>query len=190
VSLFRLTGEHYVYIHIYQQTTSLPRAKKVKGPNRVPMLVIPEGKPVLDQAAALEMGMTCVCFNLRKASRRITQLYDAALRPTGLRVTQLTLLAAIRVLEPVSMNGLAGAVVMDRTTLTRNLKPLNKRGLIEIQRGNDQRTRKLTITDEGHRVLVKAFPLWQRAQGRIVRGLGDETWKSLLSGLSALVSTT
>jgi hypothetical protein len=95
---------------------------------------------------ALEMGKSCTCFNLRKATRRVTSFYDAALKPSGLKVTQMTLLTAIRVLEPVTIKRLAKAIVMDRTTLSRNVALLNKKGLIEVEPGDDLRTRKLTLT--------------------------------------------
>ena len=75
----------------------------------------------------------CICFNLRKAARVITQIYDEAFRPTGFRSTQMPLLVATAALGPVTVNRLAEAVVMDRTTLTRNLKPLEKQGLLRVK---------------------------------------------------------
>jgi DNA-binding MarR family transcriptional regulator len=137
---------------------------------------------------AHEMGRTCACFNLRKAARRVTSFYDAALRPSGLKVTQMTLLTAIRVLEPVTINRLAKAIVMDRTTLSRNVSLLKKKGMIDIEPGDDLRTRKLTLTELGHTALVAAFPLWQKAQVEIINELGDDRWASLLKGVSDLVT--
>jgi DNA-binding MarR family transcriptional regulator len=139
---------------------------------------------------ALEMGKSCTCFNLRKAARRVTSLYDAALKPSGLKVTQMTLLTAIRILETVTINRLAKAIVMDRTTLSRNVSLLNRKGLIEIEPGDDLRTRKLTLTELGHTALVAAFPLWQKAQGEIVKKLGKARRTSLLEGMSVLVAIT
>jgi DNA-binding MarR family transcriptional regulator len=136
------------------------------------------------------MGKYCTCFNLRKAARRVTSLYDAALKPCGLKVTQMTLLAAIRVLEPVTINRLAKAIVMDRTTLSRNVSLLHKKGLIDREPGNDPRTRKLSLTKEGHTLLNTAFPLWQQAQADIIRELGEDRWQSLLKGVSDLVALT
>ena len=83
----------------------------------------------------------CICFNLRKAARVITQIYDEAFQPTGCRATQMPLLVATRAMGPVTVNRLAEAVVMDRTTLTRNLKPLERQGLVKVQTGKDHRER-------------------------------------------------
>jgi DNA-binding MarR family transcriptional regulator len=143
---------------------------------------------VLPLSYALDMGKSCTCFNLRKATRRVTSFYDAALKPCGLKVTQMTLLTAIRVLEPVTIKRLAKAIVIDRTTLSRNVSLLNKKGMIEIEPGDDLRTRRLSLTEQGHTALVAAFPLWQKAQVEIIRELGEARWISLLEGISDLVA--
>ena len=139
---------------------------------------------------ALEMGKTCTCFNLRKATRRVTSFYDAALKSSGLKVTQVTLLTAIRISEPVTIKRLAKAIVMDRTTLSRNVSLLNKKGLIDIETGDDLRTRNLSLTEQGHASLAAAFPLWQKAQVEMKRQLGEDRWTSLLKGISDLVELT
>ncbi len=139
---------------------------------------------------ALEMGKTCTCFNLRKATRRVTSFYDAALKSSGLKVTQVTLLTAIRISEPVTIKRLAKAIVMDRTTLSRNVSLLNKKGLIDIETGDDLRTRNLSLTELGHASLAAAFPLWQKAQVEMKRQLGEDRWTSLLKGISDLVELT
>jgi DNA-binding MarR family transcriptional regulator len=145
---------------------------------------------VLPLGAALDMGKCCTCFNLRKATRRVTSFYDAALKPCGLKVTQMTLLTAIRVLEPITIKRLAKAIVMDRTTLSRNVSLLNKKGMIDIEAGDDLRTRRLSLTEQGHNALVAAFPLWQKAQAEIINELGEDRWASLLEGISDLVALT
>ncbi len=132
----------------------------------------------------------CACFNLRKATRAVTQLYDDTLRSIGLRATQFTVLVHTRVYGPVTVTRLAEMMVMDRTTLTRNLEPLQKRGLIEVTSGEDRRTRVVTLTDQGNKVLAKALPLWKQTQARIVEGLGQERWSSTLTNLSEMVSLT
>ena len=132
--------------------------------------------------------MDCACFNLRKAARAVTQLYDKALRSTGLRTTQFTLLVGISMLGTVTVTRLAQIGVMDRTTLTRNLKPLERKGLIQITPGKDQRTRVVTITDEGQKALVQALPLWKKAQVGVVKRLGQERWNSLRTDLGEVVS--
>ncbi|MGB6067782.1 MAG: MarR family winged helix-turn-helix transcriptional regulator [Desulfomonilaceae bacterium] len=145
---------------------------------------------VLPLDTALDIGKSCTCFNLRKATRRVTSFYDAALKPSGLKVTQMTLLTAIRVLEPVTIKRLAKAIVMDRTTLSRNVSLLNKKGMVDVEPGDDLRTRKLSLTEQGHTALVAAFPLWQKAQNEIVKELGEDRWTSLLAGISDLTALT
>jgi DNA-binding MarR family transcriptional regulator len=142
---------------------------------------------VLPLDTALDMGKSCACFNLRKAARRVTSFYDAALKPSGLKATQMTLLTAIRVLEPVTIKRLAKAIVTDRTTLSRNVSLLNRKGMIDIEPGDDLRTRRLSLTEQGHAALVAAFPLWQKAQVEIIRELGEDRWTSMLAGISDLV---
>ncbi len=137
---------------------------------------------------AVAKYMDCACFNLRKTARAITQLYDEALRPSGLRCTQFSLLIATTMLEPVTVTRLAEVVVMDRTTLARNLMPLEKEGLMNVTPGDDQRTRIVTLTLRGKEVLLRALPLWEKAQARVVGGLGQERWKSLQANLKEAVS--
>ncbi len=132
--------------------------------------------------------MECTCFNLRKAARAVTQLYDKALRPTGLRTTQFTLLVGISMLGSVTVTRLAEIGVMDRTTLTRNLKPLERKGLIQITHGKDQRTRVVTMTDEGQKALEQALPLWKKVQADVVKRLSQERWSSLRADLGEVVS--
>ncbi len=131
--------------------------------------------------------MDCACFNLRKATRAITQLYDEALRPMGLRVTQFSLLIATMMLGSITVTRLAEIGVMDRTTLTRNLRPLEKKGLIKVVPGDDHRTRVVTLTTRGKDVLSKAIPLWEKAQSRVVKGLGQKRWNSLRADLGEVV---
>ena len=130
----------------------------------------------------------CACFNLRKAARAVTHLYDEILRPTGIRATQFSLLVAAKAFGPVTVTRLAEMGVMDRTTLTRNLKPLEKQGLIKVVSGEDQRTRLITLTDSGQEALAIALPLWKKAQARVTKGLGRENWGSLKKELSELIS--
>lgn len=130
----------------------------------------------------------CTCFNLRKATRAVTQLFDEKLKPSGLLVTQFTILVAIASAGSGTMNDLAQGLVMDRTTLTRNLKPLERQGLISIHPGEDRRERVVSLTDAGRTALAKALPLWEEAQASAIERLGQERWSALLSGLSATTS--
>jgi DNA-binding MarR family transcriptional regulator len=106
----------------------------------------------------------CACFAVRRAARVITQHYDRALRPSGLRATQFTLLTMLGVGGPLPLSRVADRLGMERTTLTRNLKPLIDAGLIGIEHGDDRRVRTIFITAKGHRAAVAALPDWRRAQ--------------------------
>lgn len=129
----------------------------------------------------------CTGFNLRKASRAVSQFYDDMLRPAGIRGTQYSLLVAVKLSGPVLVTKLAEYVVMDRTTLTRNLEILSKQGLVKVSSGDDRRTRMISITAEGLAVLTKAYPLWEQAQAKIKTDLGLKRLSALMEGLSALV---
>jgi DNA-binding MarR family transcriptional regulator len=139
---------------------------------------------------SVKVGQVCACFNLRKAARAVTQLYEEMIRPSGLRGTQFALLVATKNLEPVTVKRLAKAMVMDRTTLTRDLKPLEKQGLLTVEVGEDRRERKVTLTLQGQQVLARALPLWEKAQARVEKGLGQERLQRLLTDLSAAVTVT
>jgi len=141
----------------------------------------------LDRVKLGIVANTCACFNLRKASRAVTQLYDQILQPSGLLTTQFTLVVAISIAGSTTITRLAEDLVMDRTTLTRNLKPLERQGLIEIVPGQDQRTRVVALTAEGREALTKAIPLWEQVQASVVEGLGQNRWSRLLSDLSDTV---
>lgn len=130
----------------------------------------------------------CACFNIRKASRAVTQLYDGMLQSSGLRVTQFTLLVVLASAGPITITHLGQMLVMDRTTMTRNLKPLVNQGLITIESGQDQRTRVVTLTASGRGALAKAFPLWEKAQTSVVERLGRKRWSTLLADLAATVA--
>ncbi len=130
----------------------------------------------------------CTCANLRKAARAVTQAYDAALQPAGLKATQFTLLATLAKRGDAPLTRLADALVMDRTTLTRNLKPLVRRGLIRIEHGEDQRIRKVSLTAAGKKVFKKAHRRWEQAQSRIVERLGQARWSGLVDDLTATVA--
>jgi DNA-binding MarR family transcriptional regulator len=132
----------------------------------------------------------CTCANLRKAARVVTQVYDAALQPTGLRATQFTLLATLANLGDAPLTQLAEALVMDRTTLTRNLKPLVRKGLIRIEHEADKRVRMVSLTGTGRNAFEDARPRWEQAQSRIFESLGQERWSGFLEDLAATVAAT
>ena len=117
----------------------------------------------------------------------VTQLYDEALKPAGIRATQFTVLVAIGSGGPISVNQLADRIVMDRTTLTRNLKPLEREGLIAVRPGDDLRVREVSLTAKGRKTLDRAYPLWERVQARLREQLGDPRVDKLLVDLQATV---
>lgn len=136
-----------------------------------------------DRCAAV--GSTCACFTIRKAARAVTQLFDEVLQPSGLRITQFSLLVALARAESARITSLGDWLALDRTTLTRNLKPLQRQGLIEIATGEDRRARIVRLTERGRQALAKAMPLWERAQSRVVKTLGAGRWDALQQSLSA-----
>lgn len=132
----------------------------------------------------------CTCFNLRKAARAVTQVYDEALKPTGLRATQFSLLGVVAHQGPAGMSELADHLVMDRTTLTRNLKPLMEQGLLKTVAGDDRRYKPIAITKKGQDAFKKAMPYWQKAQNKLANGLGKKNWLDLLGILDETITLT
>ena len=128
-------------------------------------------------AAARLMADECLCFRARRASRALTRIYDAALRPVGLQATQLTLLNAVALSEAEGrpMSEVAEFLGMDPTTLSRNIRPLEAAGLIRLEgTPGDARVRLARITPRGGRLIARALPLWRRAHGRILAALGPD----------------
>lgn len=129
-------------------------------------------------------AVPCVSFNTRRATRLVTQYYDKALAPAGLRSTQYSLLSLLSMMGEAPMQEVALVMAMDRTTLTRNLSPLLKKGWVKVSVGSDRRARPLTITVKGKSVLEKALPFWEEAQAHIVSQLGGEaSWDQVMRGL-------
>ena len=138
-----------------------------------------------DLREAAQAATRCANFNLRRASRALGQAYDAALRPLGLKGTQFSLLTALALLAPVSLSELARELGMDRTSLTRNLRPLLREGYVEEARGTDRRQRLLGLTEAGRRIYREALPLWETIQTRVEERLGTERMARLLADLAA-----
>ena len=142
----------------------------------------------VDATKLREIARACASTHLRKAARAVTQVFDEALRSSGLRATQFTLLVTIRLAGETPISELAEKMAMDRTTLSRNLKPLARKGLLEVRPGEDGRMRLLRITPEGERALGKAYPLWERAQHEVVGALGEDRYEALLGDVAQAVS--
>ena len=122
---------------------------------------------------------------MRRADRVLNRLYDEALRPSGLATTQYALLSILsRAGRPLPHGELAAMQEMAATTLSRNLKPLARDGLVRIAPGDDRRTRHVAITEAGETVLEQARPLWRSVQGRLVAEVGEERVERLLAELA------
>lgn len=126
----------------------------------------------------------CACFNIRKSARVITQLYDTVMQPVELRATQFSILAVLSAQSGITLTDLARLLMMDRTTLTRNLQPLEKQRLIKTRPGHDKRTRLIDLTRKGTNRLQKAIPLWKQAQKQITDCMGNRRFNDFLSELN------
>jgi DNA-binding MarR family transcriptional regulator len=140
------------------------------------------------EAKLREISSVCACYKVRKAARSITQYYDEALKPCNIKITQFSLLIVLTLAGPVPIGRLAELLVMDRTTLTRNVDLLVRDGLAEVIPGKDKRTRLVRTTAEGRAVLTSAIPLWQDAQDSILDRLGRQNWKDLAQKLAAVTA--
>src|SRR5262245_65156445 len=118
-----------------------------------------------DDHTAIKKGRGCTCLRLRKAARRVSQIYDQHLEPFGLTVTQYGVLGHLATFDGISIGELAEKLVMDPTTLTRNLRPLQRQGFVAIKPDRrDRRTRALSLTVPGRKAFERAKPGWVRAQ--------------------------
>src|SRR5713226_6397755 len=118
----------------------------------------------------------CVCNTLRMATRAVTQLYDDMLRPSGLRVTQFSILDAIAQMGEANLKQLEETLAIDQTTLTRSLKLLEERGRTERVPNPDGRIKAMKLTLKGRRAVAVARPLWARAQDKVLREWGAKAW--------------
>lgn len=141
-----------------------------------------------------KMIETCACNKVRTAARLVSRAYDDALRPTGLRASQCAVLAAIAAQgngnNSMSITALAEAMSMDRSTLKRNVTPLETLGLLNVGAEGWRRSRSLSITDKGKAALEAAVPLWEGAQKRLKKLLGSDGWSDVHSSLDNLIETT
>ena len=136
------------------------------------------------------MLATCTCLNLRKASRAITQMFDEALKPSGLRSTQLPVLATLVSSGQTTVNRLADDLVMDRTSLSRLLQPLVTQALVKMAPGEDRRTRDLSITPLGRESVAAAIPMWVSVQDEVYERLGQSRWRDLIENLAVAAALT
>lgn len=133
---------------------------------------------------------SCNCAAIRRAARHVTQFYDEILAPSGLRTTQFSILAKLSDPGPKTINALAAELVMDRTTLSRNILPLARGGFIAIEpSADDRRAKELHVTEAGAARLRAATALWQAAQSRLESAYGGERAAKLRLLLGELVTT-
>jgi DNA-binding MarR family transcriptional regulator len=126
----------------------------------------------------------CACTRVRRAARSLTDLYDAAIRPVGLKITQFSVLRTVARMGPVNITSLAAEMALDRSTLGRNLGVLARERLVSITGGDDLRERTVALTPRAQRLLEKAVPLWERAQRRVDILLGKDGVAALFSLLA------
>jgi len=130
---------------------------------------------------------SCLCHRTRMASRAVTRFYDEMLRSTGLRATQLAVLVAVGRDEVFSITTLAKFIGMDRSTLTRNLAPLKREGLIRVGSEGWRRSRTVEITKKGRSRLREALPFWETAQETLRQKLGSRKWPIIMADLDDLI---
>ena len=121
----------------------------------------------------------CVCIDFRTVANRLTRLYDDKMAASGLTVTQFSQLNSIRQLGKPTLNELASATGLDRTTLARNVRVLEKLGYLNMTIGEDARTRLIQMTQSGKRAFEAAIPLWHGVQSGLIESLGDEGYAQL-----------
>jgi DNA-binding MarR family transcriptional regulator len=140
------------------------------------------------RSAAAQMTAECLCFRARRVSRALTRMYDDALRPLGLHATQLTVLNAVAMAgEGATLGRLADILAMDQTTLSRNLRPLQAAGLVQLARvDGDRRMRAARLTPAGERMVEDALPAWTQAHARVVAALGADAAVELRGRLDAV----
>jgi len=140
--------------------------------------------------------LPCGCASLRRASRAVTQLYDAELRETGLNTPQFTLLQVLDRVGSVGQGRLGQMLVLDSTTLSRTLRPLERHRWILVRRGADRRERQIELTAAGRSRLERATRAWARGQRQLIARFGQRRWSALqselarIAGLAATASRT
>jgi DNA-binding MarR family transcriptional regulator len=125
----------------------------------------------------------CTCFRVRGAARRVTQIYSRHLAPTGLRISQFSLLGFVIARGPITIGQLAELLATDRTTLTRNLRPLLSSGVIERASAGDKRRHELVATAAGRALFKRALPLWSTAEQEVRAAMGAKLTADLHGAL-------
>lgn len=148
-----------------------------------------KGQVQVPQGLRIPAQVVCHATHLRKATRRITLLYDAALAPSGLRSTQRSILMQIARSQAPTMSELAAALVIDRSALAQNLKPLEREGLLSVKVDPaDKRSRLVTLTQAGMDKLLESQPMWEQAQASFEKGYGVDESQVLREALAAVTA--
>jgi DNA-binding MarR family transcriptional regulator len=129
--------------------------------------------------------IVCICATARMAARSLTRVYDRALEPAGIRTSQFSILARLLEEGPLSVSHLARRLAMDRTTLARDLRPLERRGLVSVTVGVDRRVRMAELTAAGNRLVDEVRPLWKQVQRDVRSQLGTDRVARLMDELRA-----
>jgi DNA-binding MarR family transcriptional regulator len=129
----------------------------------------------------------CICLGVRRAARAVTRVYEEALKSSDLKATQFSLLSYLAQSGAASFAEITSYLSLDQSTLTRNLRPLERRGLVAVRAGPDRRTRTITLTVKGRRLYEEVLPLWEQIQGAVVERLGRADWRDLRGALERLV---
>jgi len=130
----------------------------------------------------------CVGFNLRRVARIVTQFFDAEMRQHGVRSTQGSVLSALHITGPSNMAELSEILGMERTTLLRNLRPLQRDGLVAVEGGGHGGRVELSLTGKGRKQIEKLAPAWESAQRTAIQVLGEKRWSAVLADLDAVAS--
>ena len=136
----------------------------------------------------LSLMRNCVCFNLRRTTRALTQFFDVELRRHGIRPTQTPILTALAAKSDWSMETLSKWLGMERTTLLRNLRPLQRDGLVRAKGGGQGRHVELKLTEKGRGALAEMLPAWRSAQDRAVAILGKKRWSTIIGDLDKVAA--
>ncbi len=126
---------------------------------------------------------SCVCFHLRRAARLVTQHFDAELRRHGIRPTQTPILTVLDARAHIGIAELSELLGMERTTLLRNLRPLEREGLVRARAGEPRGKVELELTAKGKKALARVLPAWRAAQAKVLATLGEARWSALLGDL-------
>ena len=148
-----------------------------------------QSHPQAADLTASDFAQTCICQAVRRLARQVSKHYEDAFRPLGLKAGQFTILAALKRDRPVRLGALANGLGMDRTTLTRDLRPLERRGLVTSTADpSDARARCIALTERGRDLLERAIPLWRTAQADLLTRMQNADLLSLRAQIDRLAS--